>query len=79
MEKYFPTLAPGTPITDTDKDGMDDNWERKEIAKLGASVGIEELKPLSYNISNRYTNLEIYMNELVVNTFPDAANANSTR
>lgn len=79
MEKYFPTLAPGTPITDTDKDGMDDNWERKEIAKLGASVGIEELKPLSYNISNRYTNLEIYMNELVVNTFPNAANANSTR
>lgn len=78
-EKYFPTLAPGTPITDTDKDGMDDNWERKEIAKLGASVGIEELKPLSYNISNRYTNLEVYMNELVVNTFPDAANANSTR
>ena len=79
MEKYYPTLSPGTPITDTDNDGMPDDWEVKEIAKLGVKVGIEAFQPSAYNITSQYTNLEVYMNELVINTFPSGANASSTR
>ena len=79
MENYYPTLSPGTPITDTDKDGMPDDWEIKEIEKLGVKVGIEAFTPSAYNITGQYTNLEVYMNELVMDTFPLGANASATR
>ena len=79
MEDYYPTLSPGTPITDTDKDGMPDDWEMAEIAKLGVKVGIDAFQPSAYNITGHYTNLEVYMNELVSGTFPSGANATDTR
>ena len=75
----YPTLSPGTPITDTDNDGMPDDWEKAEIAKLGVKVDIEAFTPSAYNLTSRYTNLEVYMNELVKDTFPSGANASATR
>ena len=80
MEKYYPTLAPGTPITDTDNDGMPDSWEKEQIKALGVSnVSIEAFLPTAYNLSARYTNLEVYMNELVSKMFPEGAGADITR
>lgn len=55
----------GTAPVDTDKDGMPDDWENaKGLNPQDASDGSK------YNLSPDYTNLEVYMNELVSETFP---------
>ncbi|MCH5306910.1 MAG: pectate lyase [Prevotella sp.] len=80
MAKYFPTLNVGTSINDTDKDGMPDDWEIEQMAKLGVTgLSVDKFSPSSYNLSSRYTNLEVYMNELVTHTFPSGAGASNTR
>lgn len=56
----------GTAPADTDKDGMPDEWEaQKGLNPNDASDGIK------YNLSPDYTNLEVYMNGLVEETFPN--------
>lgn len=76
----YPTLNAGTPIIDTDKDGMPDDWEIEQMAKLGVTgLSVDKFSPSSYNLSSRYTNLEVYMNELVTHTFPSGAGASNTR
>ncbi len=76
----YPALASGTALTDTDKDGMPDNWEIAEMQKLGVTgKAVSEFKPNAYNITGKYTNLEVYMNELVKETFPGSAKATATR
>ena len=76
----YPALAPGTALTDTDKDGMPDNWEIAEMQKLGVTgKAVSEFKPNAYNITGKYTNLEVYLNELVIATFPSGAKATATR
>ena len=76
----YPTLESGTPETDSDKDGMPDSWEIAEMQKLGVTgKAVSEFKPNAYNITGKYTNLEVYMNELVKETFPGGANASATR
>jgi len=59
----WPTYS-GTPATDTDKDGMPDEWESQN-----------GLNPNSYNdgalytLDNNYTNLEVYINSLAENVW----------
>ena len=61
----WPTYS-GTALTDTDKDGMPDEWEtQKSLNPNDASDAIK------YNLSPDYTNLEVYMNGLVEATFPN--------
>jgi hypothetical protein len=76
----YPALAPGTALTDSDKDGMPDSWEIAEMQKLGVTgKAVSEFKPNAYNITGKYTNLEVYLNELVKENFPSGANASATR
>lgn len=76
----YPTLDAGTAITDTDKDGMPDEWEMEQMKALGVSnKSINEFKPNAYNLTAKYTNLEVYLNELVCGTFPAGAKATETR
>ena len=75
----YPTLQGGSALPDTDRDGMPDDWEKNEIAKMGVKVGIDAFHPTAYNITSQFTNLEVYMNELVASTFPAGAGANKTR
>jgi hypothetical protein len=73
---YNSTPAPA----DTDKDGMPDEWEQKILKENGwESYGIAKFRSNGYNLSAKYTNLEVYMNELVASTFPAGAGANKTR
>jgi len=54
--------------------------EIAEMQKLGVTgKAVSEFKPNAYNITGKYTNLEVYMNELVMATFPTGANASATR
>ncbi len=59
----FTTLAPScTPLStanDTDNDGMNDNWERRN----GLNVGIQDHNGTTLS-SDGYTNIEVYLNEL---------------
>lgn len=76
----YPALSTGKTITDTDRDGMPDEWEMAEMTKLNVkNKSLSAFKPGAYNISAKYTNLEIYLNELVKGTFPAKANASATR
>ncbi len=76
----YPTLSSGTPITDSDQDGMPDNWEQEQLSAIGASgVSISDFKPNAYNLSAKYTNLEVYMNSLVSGCFPAGANAGAIK
>ena len=43
------------------------------------SYGIQKLRPNGYNLSARYSNLEVYLNELVSGTFPAGANASAIK
>jgi pectate lyase len=54
----WPTLASGTPPTDTDHDGMPDDWENTH--------GLNPNDPSDRNLvgPNGYTMLENYLNEL---------------
>lgn len=53
---------------DTDGDGMPDEWE--ESHQLDSKDATDGAK---YTLSPAYTNLEVYLNELVKNTFPALA------
>lgn len=76
----YPTLDAGTAITDTDKDGMPDEWEVEQMRAIGVTdKSISDFKPSAYNLTAKYTNLEVYLNELVCGTFPAGAKATETR
>lgn len=76
----YPTLNSTTAPADLDKDGMPDAWEEAQLATLGVTgKSYRDLTAHAYNLSAHYTNLEVYLNELVVNTFPSGANASATR
>ena len=52
--------------TDTDGDGMPDEWEKaRGLNPADAKDGA------AYNLDPHYTNLEVYLNELVEGAFPD--------
>ena len=73
---YNSTPAP----TDSDKDGLPDEWEQRILKEKGwESYGILKFRPNGYNLSAKYTNMEVYLNELVTGTFPAGANASATR
>lgn len=56
----YPALDPGTALTDTDRDGMPDQWEdEKGLNKSASSDG------KLYTLDKNYTNLEVYLNSLV--------------
>lgn len=59
--QYIATVA----LVDTDGDGMPDEWEKSK--GLNPEDGTDGVK---YNLSPDYTNLEVYLNSLVENTFP---------
>lgn len=48
--------------TDTDKDGMPDEWEKAN--GLDPTSGLDAMQ---YKVSRKYTNLEVYLNDLVQN------------
>ncbi len=50
---------------DTDGDGMPDTWEKARGLNPADSAD-----GAAYNLSPHYTNLEVYLNELVKDTFP---------
>ena len=76
----YPTFDTGTAITDTDKDGMPDEWEVEQMRAIGVTdKSISDFKPSAYNLTAKYTNLEVYLNELVCGTFPAGAKATETR
>ena len=69
---YNSTTAPA----DTDKDGMPDEWEEAILKENGwSSYGIQKFRPNAYNLTAKYTNIEVYLNSLVTATFPAAAKA----
>lgn len=56
----YPELAAGTTPTDTDRDGMPDEWEDAKGLDKNSS-----LDGKLYTLDNNYTNLEVYLNSLV--------------
>lgn len=54
------SVANGTPPADTDRDGMDDSWEKKHGLNP-SDASDRNAKDLS---ADGYTNLEMYLNEL---------------
>ena len=71
----YPTLDGGTAFTDVDKDGMPDEWEIAQMKALNVDNIVYAFKPNAYNLSAKYTNLEVYLNSLVTGTFPAGAKA----
>lgn len=62
----WPVYRSETPPVDTDNDGLPDEWEVKNgLNPKDASDGAK------YNLSKDYTNLEVYLNSLVADTFPE--------
>ncbi len=61
----WPTLAAGTPPTDTDHDGMPDSWETSH--GLDPNNAADGASPPA---SNGYTNLENYLNTLAGDDVP---------
>ena len=60
----YPTLNAGTAPTDTDRDGMPDEWEDANgLDKYASADG------KIYTLDKNYTNLEVYLNGLVQNLF----------
>src|SRR5690606_32651999 len=55
----WPHLQQQPPLTDTDRDGMPDEWEIKN--NLNAKDASDTS---AYTLSRDYTNIEIYINEL---------------
>jgi hypothetical protein len=56
----WPVLISKPALKDTDRDGMPDDWEKKNGLQLGdASDGSK------YTLNKNYTNLEVYLNGLV--------------
>ena len=76
----YPTLNSEPAAQDLDKDGMPDAWEEAQLAALGVTgKTYKDFRPHIYNITGKYTNLEVYLNELVKTTFPAGAKADATR
>ena len=76
----WPTYNSTAALADSDKDGMPDAWEEATLKANGwESYGIQKLRPNGYNLSARYSNLEVYLNELVSGTFPAGANASAIK
>ena len=70
----YPDLKSETAPTDTDGDGMPDEWEDNNgLNKNNANDG------RTYVLTAKYTNLEVYLNSLVVNTFPAGAGASEIK
>lgn len=60
----YPSLKSDTPPTDTDRDGMPDEWEDSHgLDKKSASDS------KNYTLDKNYTNLEVYLNSLVQHLF----------
>ncbi|MDF1572024.1 MAG: pectate lyase [Bacteroidales bacterium] len=60
----WPDLASTPPPADSDRDGMPDSWEKKH-----------DLDPLvrddnAYTLDAQYTNIEVYINDLVKGLYP---------
>lgn len=76
----WPAYNSTPALADTDNDGMPDSWEEEILRSKGwTSYGIMKFRPNGYNLSAKYSNLEVYLNELVAGTFPAGANASATR
>ena len=60
----YPTLNPGTLLTDTDMDGMPDEWE--DANGLDKNAGSDGK---AYTLDKTYTNLEVYLNSLVAHLY----------
>ncbi|MGM0620018.1 MAG: pectate lyase family protein [Bacteroidota bacterium] len=56
----WPEIEEGTAPSDSDNDGMPDDWENENDLNPNDSSDASEKK-----LSNYYTNLEVYLNELV--------------
>ncbi len=56
----WPTLRSLTAPADTDKDGMPDDWEKKN--GLNPNDATDAAK---YKVSKTYTNIEVYLNGLL--------------
>lgn len=56
----WPALKSVPPAADTDKDGMPDDWEKKNNLNPADAADAG-----SFNLSKSYTNIEIYINSLV--------------
>ena len=67
-EGAWPTLNSIPAPTDTDHDGMPDSWE--ETKGLNSNFGSDRN---GYDLSTEFTNLEVYLSSLVVNTDDDTA------
>ncbi len=67
----YPNIANGTAPTDTDDDGMPDEWENQN--------GLDQNDPTDRNIvqADGYTNLEYYLNGLVLDTSGSQVNISS--
>ena len=76
----YPVLNSETAPADLDKDGMPDEWEEQQLAALGVTgKTYRDFKPNVYNITGKYTNLEVYLNSLVTGTFPSSAGASAIK
>jgi hypothetical protein len=76
----WPTYNSTAALTDSDKDGMPDEWEQRILKENGwESYGIQKFRPNGYNLSAQYTNLEVYLNDLVKGTFPSGAGADKIK
>ena len=40
---------------------------------------VSEFQPGAYNLTNKYSNIEVYLNSLVISTFPNGANAGAIK
>ncbi|MBW6497174.1 MAG: pectate lyase [Bacteroidales bacterium] len=61
----WPLLRPADPPIDSDGDGMPDEWEIRN--------GLNPNDPADGNLftlDKKYTNLEVYLNEIISHTFP---------
>ncbi len=60
----WPTYT-GEALADSDNDGMPDEWEKAN------GLDPEQDDSAGYDLSSSYTNLEVYMNSLVEDLFPN--------
>lgn len=76
----YPTLSDTGAPADTDGDGMPDAWETEQLKTNNITdKTFRTLQPNAYTFSKKYTNLEVYLNSLVVNTFPTGAGAGAIK
>ena len=56
----WPELAAGTPVIDSDKDGIPDVWEKSNELDSNLATDAAKIKP-----GTPYSYLEIYLNSLI--------------